>query len=274
MPHITQIVATNTETGDKFNLYVCPDCPITMDAQRITGISLNNSTITVHGKKVESFGIKNALQQFCDWLSKYSNVCLVAHNGRKFDFPVLLNCVWNNDFQEKLFNCVNSLCDSLAIFRKVFPNECLKQKSLVKKILGVTSNAHNAVANVDNHAKLLHYIQGRINSLMDFTFSPEAVLYNMQFNKQKNMNIRSLDTLVAQGVFKRPTAENIAGSGLNFYHLRAIYYRSGEDGLRDVFTEKNCEGQPRVTNTKKTLDEVVQKLGDFFSAEKMVWEMS
>lgn len=54
MPHLTQIVATNIETGGKFNLYVRPGCPIAMDAQRITGISLNYSTMYVHGTDVES----------------------------------------------------------------------------------------------------------------------------------------------------------------------------------------------------------------------------
>jgi len=36
-------------------------------------------------------------------------------------------------------------------------------------------------------------------------------------------------------------------------------------GLMNAFTGKNCEGQPRVTNTKRTLETVIPKLAEFFS---------
>lgn len=60
-----------------------------------------------------------------------------------------------------------------------------------------------------------------------------------------------------------PTAENIAASGLNLEHLKLIYSRDGEDGLHSTFTSKNSEGQPRVTNTKRTLESLVPNLVDF-----------
>ena len=88
------------------------------------------------------------------------------------------------------------------------------------------------------------------------------------FNRQKSLNVRGLDPLVVSGICKRPTAENIAGSGLNISHLSIIYKRSGEDGLRDVFTAKNSEGLPRVTNCKKVLDEVLPKLCHFFETKE------
>lgn len=64
--------------------------------------------------------------------------------------------------------------------------------------------------------------------------------------------------------FKRPTAENIAGSGLSLSNLSAIFSRSGEDGLRDIFTAKNSEGLPRISNSKKVLEEVIPKLANYF----------
>ena len=33
----------------------------------------------------------------------------------------------------------------------------------------------------------------------------------------------------------------------------------------NAFTGKNCEGQPRVTNTKRTLETVIPKLAEFLS---------
>ena len=98
--------------------------------------------------------------------------------------------------------------------------------------------AHNAMADVESLGKLIKHTFSQVKSIAGFTFSPEAMHNNMEYNKQKSFNIRSLDMLVAEGVFKRPTSENIEGSGLSLQHLRTIYKRGGEDGLRDVFYGK------------------------------------
>ena len=269
VPHITQIAATNLQTGDKLNLYVRPGCPISAEAQRVTGITTNGTSMAVNGKEIESVDIKTGLQQLCSWLQKFKDVCLVAHNGRRFDFPVLITALVKNNLKEQFMQCVLAFCDSMALFRKVFPNQCLKQESLVKSVLGVAYDAHNALADVESLGRLIQHTLPQVKSITGFTFSPEAVHNNMLFNKQKSLNIRSLDLLMAKGVFKRPTAENIAGSGLNLQHLRTIHKRGGEDGLRDVFMEKNSEGQPRVTNQKRILDVVIPKLGEYLESEKV-----
>ncbi|KAH3788231.1 hypothetical protein DPMN_166366 [Dreissena polymorpha] len=62
---------------------------------------------------------------------------------------------------------------------------------------------------------------------------------SMVFNQEKAKNLPSLSRLISSGVCKMCTAENIAVSGLNMAHLQTIYRRSGEDGLRDIFTMKN-----------------------------------
>jgi DNA polymerase III alpha subunit (gram-positive type) len=271
IPHITQIAATNLQTGDKLNLYVQPGCPISAEAQMFTGITTNGTSMAVNGKEVESADIKTGLQQLCSWLQKFKDVCLVAHNGRRFDFPVLITALVKNNLKEQFMQCVMAFCDSMALFRKVFPNQCLKQESLVKSVLGVAYDAHNAMADVESLGRLIQHTLPQVKSITGFTFSPEAVHNNIMYNKQKSLNIRSLDMLMAKGVFKRPTAENIAGSGLHvsLQHLRTIYKRGGEDGLRDVFMEKNSEGQPRVTNQKRILDVVIPKLGEYLESEKV-----
>ena len=42
------------------------------------------------------------------------------------------------------------------------------------------------------------------------------------------------------------------------------------DGVRNTFICKNSEGQPRVTSMKKTLDDVIPKLGQFFSSDSFL----
>ncbi|KAH3796654.1 hypothetical protein DPMN_150223 [Dreissena polymorpha] len=46
--------------------------------------------------------------------------------------------------------------------------------------------------------------------------------------------------------------------------------RSGEDGLLDIFTMKNSDGQPRVTSMKKVLDKILPKGATFFITWKCV----
>jgi hypothetical protein len=66
-------------------------------------------------------------------------------------------------------------------------------------------------------------------------------------------------------VCKNTAAENIAGLGLNIQNLNTIYRRSGEDGPMDIFTNKNLDAAPRVTNVKKVLDEVIPKMAAYFT---------
>ena len=74
--------------------------------------------------------------------------------------------------------------------------------------------------------------------------------------------------LIGKGIVKTTTAENIAGSGLSLTSLKRIISRTGQDGLHDVFTAINTEGQPRVTKAKKLLDDIVPKIAEFCEADK------
>lgn len=60
----------------------------------------------------------------------------------------------------------------------------------------------------------------------------------LAYNREKNKNFESLHPLIAAGVMKMTTAQNIAGSGLCLAHLHKIHSRDGEDGLRNIFVSK------------------------------------
>ena len=266
MPHITQIAAVETHSGEGFNTYVTPKKPISTEAQRVTGIEMtDNNIMKVRGNSVEHTPVEIALQKMCTWLGNFSNVILVAHNGRRFDFPVLTAALLCTDNIDIFFQCTLGLIDSLSVFSKSFPKQSHKQEDLARSLLGISYNAHNAVADVETLAHLLKFTKFSNEQLLSYSFPPKAAYHSLLFNREKSKNVRSLDLLVGNGIFKRPTAENIAGSGLHLSHLRTIFKRSGEDGLRDVFTVKNSEGLPRVTSAKKVLDEVLPKLAKYFS---------
>ncbi|KAK3108256.1 hypothetical protein FSP39_004267 [Pinctada imbricata] len=265
MPHITQIAAVEFETGTLFNTYTVPKLPITEAAMKVTGIVSNSGKMTVHGKDVYSEHITAGLNKFLEWLQIYNNVILVAHNGRRFDFPVLMNTMQSLKQTDVLVSTVIGFIDTLNIFKKVFPGQTdYKQETLMQSLLGTPYGAHNAMEDVKALALLVKEAKLSNKEMLPFSFPPTAVHHMLQFGSEKAKNMSSLHCLIAKGIVKHGCAENIAGSGLHFWHLHKIFKRDGEDGLRAIFMQKNQEGQPRISSTKRVLDSVIPKLVDFF----------
>ena len=155
-----------------------------------------------------------------------------------------------------LFTCVQeSVCGQKVLY---------KQEDIARALLGAAYSAHDASEDAMVLGKLIHYLIVLSIDLMPFTFPAKAVYSSQLYSREKTKNMPSLRPLVFNSVCKTTTSEHIAGSGLNHQHLKCIYQREGEDGLRNIFVIKNCEGQPRVTNTKRTLDSVNPALALYF----------
>lgn len=222
----------------------------------------------LHGEPVESTNAANALASFCSWLEQSPDTVLVAHNGRKFDFPILIQGLTSTGLLDKFCVPVKGFVDSLPLFKKVFPGlGCYKQEFLVKNILQQTYGAHDAIEDTKALGNLITHAQLDSCQILEFSFSTRGMTNGVAYNKEKAKNLPSLSVLVYSGVCKAPTAENIAGSGLNIDHLKLIYQRDGEDGLRNTFMVKNSDAQPRVTSAKRILDTVIPKLVEFFKKE-------
>ena len=93
MPHLTQIAAREVRSENEFSSYIIPKMPISQGAQQTTGIRLAGDTMFVDGTEVQTVNLLSAIDDFLQWLKQYNNVVLVAHNGRKFDFTVLISAV-------------------------------------------------------------------------------------------------------------------------------------------------------------------------------------
>ncbi|KAL4229637.1 hypothetical protein ACF0H5_010025 [Mactra antiquata] len=85
--HITQIAAQVVGQSISLNLYVKPLIPITATAPQITGMSMVGDKMFVHGSPVSTVDINITCDSF---IEKFSNMILTAHNGKRFDFPVLV----------------------------------------------------------------------------------------------------------------------------------------------------------------------------------------
>lgn len=53
--------------------------------------------------------IHSALHSCLGWLEGFQNVMVAAHNGKWFDFPVLVSPVANMDLLKKFYSCHSTL---------------------------------------------------------------------------------------------------------------------------------------------------------------------
>ncbi|XP_069129806.1 uncharacterized protein [Argopecten irradians] len=122
MPQITQIAAHVVDTGEVYNSYILPTIPIEEEASKVTGISINsNGELIANENKKDTFSIADGLQNFCEFLEKYQNPILIAHNGRRFDFPVIVNAAKKVNKLDQLLSSTFGCIDSIGVFRKAFP---------------------------------------------------------------------------------------------------------------------------------------------------------
>lgn len=89
------------------------------------------------------------------------------------------------------------------------------------------------------------------SDLCKATNDSEAHFLQEKSNSAKSLYLSSLNVLVGNGVLNMSMTENVARSGLGLNHLKIVYRRAGEDGLRNVICAKNVHGKPRVTNSCK-----------------------
>lgn len=214
---------------------------------------------------VDAFSIVEALYKFLEFLKKLYSVILIAHNGRVFDFRVLSYDVNRLGICDIFLKCVIAFVDLLAMFRSKVPKlSSYKQEFLAHHFREESYNSHNATDDVNMLVKIL-YQSGRTKSdFVKHSYSANCHFLQEVFNETKSKNIDSLHCLIASGVFKIATAENIAGSGLNLHHLQLIWQIDGGDGLMNVLSAKNSLDKPRVTKDKRLLGNIIPKLCCYF----------
>ncbi|KAK3092293.1 hypothetical protein FSP39_000903, partial [Pinctada imbricata] len=272
MPHITQIAAMEMESGESFNEYIFPKVPISFEASYITGFTVSeDNKFKVHGEEVNAVFLKEGLNRFISWVQKFSNAVLIAHNGRRFDFPITMNAVRDVNLIDSFMSVIFGFIDSLGVLRKTFPGQkTYQQVRLVRSLLNQSYRAHNGLEDVKALRSLMQKANWSSENLMKSSFKPDAVLTSLLFKMEVYKNIGSLDVLIRRGIVKQGTAEKIAGSGLNLAHLPKIFQRDGERGLQTAFIQNNKENQPRVTKSKRVLEDAIPKLAEYFRSTNAV----
>ncbi len=270
MPDITQIAAKEYEGGAMFSAYVLPEKEISLEAEQVTGLSIdftqNKEKIMKHnGHDVCAKPCETVLQEFITWMTKLGKICLAAHNVRGFDSKVLVNALQQHNLVTDFMITVPAFSETLRLFKEKLPQrKSYSEESLVKDLIGRPYDSHNAIGDVEALTELLKVVKATPKDMIKYSFPPMECVFQDQFRIQKSQNFLSYQPLIGQGIVKTNMAENIAGSGLSVAHLSLVYKRKNVDGLRDVLSAKNQQNRPRVTDQKKTLDSLVPALAKYF----------
>ncbi|XP_062616800.1 uncharacterized protein LOC134278504 [Saccostrea cucullata] len=221
-------------------LHVLPKQQFDANAERATGIVFDGTSLYMRGKRVGAIPIKEALDNFLQWLKKFRDVVLVAHNGRVFDSRALYSAINKCNLQKVFRETVTAFVDSLSVMRKNVPKlPSYKQKCLARHFSLPDYNAHDAIDDVLMLERIICAANLSSSTVMKHSYSSDCHFQEEIFNAEKSKNIGSLHVLVGKGVLKTKLAEKIAGSGLGLSHLKLIYDRDGEDGLTCVLSPKN-----------------------------------
>ena len=93
--------------------------PMSASAERMTKVVVtNDSDMCVDGVPEEPKPLHKALREFFTWMKWFPNVVLLAHNGKRFDFPIIVKACEATDMYDELCSCVFGLVDTLPDFFK------------------------------------------------------------------------------------------------------------------------------------------------------------
>lgn len=157
--NIIQISALDVSdiSSKMFNAYICPSSESDPRALAVNGFYMQNGYLSKNGKELITVAEKKATTCFLDWLRKRNGKCiLIAHNGKRFDVPRLLDLVKKHNLFDCFMNIVHGFVDTLKLFKSIHPHmDNYTQPHLVKMFLNVDYEAHDGIEDVIALAKLI-----------------------------------------------------------------------------------------------------------------------
>jgi len=126
-----------------FNQYFEPTCHISKGSSRVTGLTINGLDLCLNGDVItDTVSAADGIEMFILWLhAHFSNGCiLVAHNGKRFDFPILKRYL---QLTSKTYDELYGI-DSREIFKAHFPDlNKNKMENLVDEFLPPRKYQHH-----------------------------------------------------------------------------------------------------------------------------------
>ena len=253
---------------NEFDNYIMPSIRMRQGASEITKITIVNNVMYHDGKPVRPFPPQQAFQNFIDWLQRITpdskQLVLYAHNAKTFDVPRLLNHLDKFNLLGEFQKTVIGFVDTLPLFKAMKPElKSHKLSSLAEHFLdNSTYDAHNALADVEILKSLTTCIRPSAESLQKYSMKTEAAIKVARFSLQALQRKHTLKRLVNGDGISKDMIKKMAESGLDFNQLKLAYESDRDNGIANVLSATDCDGEVRVTKTKS----VIVKVQQFFQS--------
>ncbi|KAI1899779.1 hypothetical protein AGOR_G00065260 [Albula goreensis] len=145
-----EIIQIGAVCGVKtFNRYMLPQRDIGEKSSAVNHLTVVDQALRYNGEPVETVPLREALTDFIDFLRSFNQTRLVAHNGRCFDFPILVRVLQEFTLLDQFQRVVADFLDTKELSKTLLPEaQSYSQENLVMLTLGKTYEAHNALNDI------------------------------------------------------------------------------------------------------------------------------
>ncbi|KYN15258.1 hypothetical protein ALC57_12525 [Trachymyrmex cornetzi] len=257
-----------------FDIYIMPSLQISDKASEVTGLTIKNNILFYNCSPVTTHSKKDAARSFLQFLKRVGpNIILVAHNCFRFDGPAIVALMKNEGLLNDFISVAVGFADSLSLFKAKLKETrgakaSYKQIVLAEEFLGLNSSkgAHNAVYDIDMLEKLIKHPQ--INITKDdiqknakrthFFISPKASQLLSNALKQSLQCEEGSEDQKSVGLSSH-MIKKIDAAGITLDNLLQCYSSSKQQGIK-ILLAQNVGGKPRITKSKKIIDQLCAKL--------------
>ena len=223
----------------------------------VHGITCVDGKLFQRKIEVPAVDLKTGFQSFIDWLKKFEKPLLVAHNGDRFDFPIILRAAVNHELLEDLKSTLYAMVDTLPVYKRKYSR--LSKFTLDSLIdhFGVESFTHHdaledsiALLNLITKSKLL------TEELMSTSYTLDHLEKKLSFKTETYKLFDTFNNLVSKGIVPKAAAMRAAESGLTVSDLKSTYENHGESGLYTLLQQPFGD-VVRVTKQKRDIDRIL-----------------
>ncbi|XP_034935711.1 uncharacterized protein [Chelonus insularis] len=249
---ILQIAAVGQESV--FSTYVNPSQPVTVSASAVTGLENIHGELFLHGKKVSSIPIHQALLEFKNYLASLSTPILLVAHKVTFDSHFLVRAIQKHSLISEFESVIIGFSDSLNIFKTKYPDRkgpgVFKLSALANDFLPENSNEnfHDAVYDANVLQQLSSLLISK-TEFFDTAVSFRATLQSIMRLQNENClkkTLQPLQNIISSGMIKK-----ISQAGIDYNKLKKIYLQDGENAIIDLLSKKIEMGQLWLLRIKK-----------------------
>lgn len=242
-----------------FTSFITPVRPINPASTKVTGLSKVHKKLFQYGKEVHTLPRKTVFVKILKYLHSLNKKCiLVAHNC-SFDSLRLVLAIQELSLLEQYQKYVKGFSDSLALFRRKFPNRKngYKLTTLATELLDLSCvGAHDAKFDV----MLLENLCTKLidmNEIITTKTSIESIVEKLESNQKAKELLPSFEPM--KSVISAAIQKRLASYGICYETIVQTFKTKGIEETKSLLRGE-VDKKPKIIKTKKILNSIIDYL--------------